>query len=147
MSTPEPSPEMSRRTLLDWIIGICSAIAGAALVGPALMYVWPVTRTGPVKTREEVGKSADWGVWQARKVSVADKPVLVVRTDRGFVALSAVCTHLGCLVEFDAAKHDIPCPCHGAIFDLGGKVVAGPPPRPLAMYAVSEADGKVYVSA
>lgn len=153
MSTSEPppppsgqGPEISRRTLLDWLIGACSAIAGVALVGPALMYLWPVTKSGPVKTREEVGKSADWGAWQARKASVAEKPVLIVRTDKGFVALSAVCPHLGCLVEFDTAKRVILCPCHGAAFDLEGHVTAGPPPRPLQAYAVSEADGKVYVS-
>jgi len=139
--------EVSRRGLLDWIIRICAAITGIALVVPALVYIWPVPRSGPVKTREEVGGESGWGVWQARKVSVNSKPVLVIRTDKEFIAFSAVCTHLGCQVEFNAVKRDIECPCHAGLFDLEGKVIGGPPPRPLPRVNVSVAEGKVYVSA
>jgi cytochrome b6-f complex iron-sulfur subunit len=146
MSAPVSESGSTRRGLLDWIIRVCVAITGLALLGPAMAYLWPVTRTGPVKVREEVGSVAGWGVWEARKVSVAEKPVLVLRTDKGFLAFSAVCTHLGCLVEFDTAKRDILCPCHGGVFDLDGRPIAGPPPRPLAAYIVSEDEGKVYVA-
>lgn len=138
--------ELTRRGLLDWIIRICSAVTAVALVVPALTYLWPVTRSGPVKTREEVGDEAGWGVWQAKKVSVGGKPVLVVRADKGFLAFSAVCTHLGCLVEFNAVKRDIECPCHAGSFDLEGRVIGGPPPRPLPLANVSVAEGKVYVA-
>lgn len=138
--------QVPRRSFLDRVIQVCGSIAGIALVGPALVYLWPVTKTGPVKTREEVGDAASWAAWTSRKVSVAGKPVLIVRTDKNFVALSAVCTHLGCLVEFDSAKRNIHCPCHAATFDLNGQVTGGPPPRPLPPYNVAEAQGKVYVS-
>lgn len=46
-------------------------------------------------------------------------------------ALSATCTHLGCQVRWDAESTHFRCPCHGGVFDMEGKVVAGPPPRPL----------------
>jgi cytochrome b6-f complex iron-sulfur subunit len=144
-SHPKP-PERTRRSLLDWVIGLFGVIFGVLVTCPALAYLWPVTKSGPVKSREEAGDAATWGPWQARKVSVGGKPAVVIKTDKGFVALSAVCTHLGCLVEFDSGKKAIQCPCHAATFDLEGHVTGGPAPRPLAMYQVSEVQGKVYVS-
>ncbi len=144
-ATTQPM-KTTRRGLVDWVIGFCGAIFGAAVTLPAVAYLWPVTRSGPVKAREEAGDVATWAPWVARKVSVGGKPVVVIRTDKGFVAMSAVCTHLGCLVEFDSVKRGIHCPCHAATFDLDGKVLGGPAPRPLPMYAVSEVQGKVFVS-
>jgi len=144
-SVPE-GPGTTRRGLIDHVIRILGSITGVGLVAPAVAYLWPATKSGPVKTREEAGTAAGWDVWQARKVSAGGKPVLVIRTDKGFTALSAVCTHLGCLVEFDSAARKVHCPCHAATFDLQGQVTGGPPPRPLPVYSVSEAQGKVYVS-
>ena len=146
MSDSHEQPTLTRRGLVDWVIYLCSSVFGAALVLPALAYLFPVTKSGPVKVREEVGDASGWGLWTGRKVSVAGKPVLVIRTDKTYLAYSAVCSHLGCLVEFNEGKRSIVCPCHAATFDLDGRVTGGPPPRPLAAYAVSEVQGKVYVS-
>jgi Rieske Fe-S protein len=59
----------------------------------------------------------------------------VVFVDRdgkdGYRALSAVCTHLGCRVQWDDSAKHFQCPCHGGIYDRAGNVVSGPPPRPL----------------
>ena len=137
----------SRRGLLDWIIGLCSAILGFLLAAPALAYLWPVTSSGPVKSRVEVGKEKEWPPWQARKVAVANKPVIIIRTDKEFVAFSAICTHLGCLVDFQADQHKVFCPCHAGTFDLKGQVVSGPPPKPLPEYKVSVVQDSVVVSA
>jgi len=46
-------------------------------------------------------------------------------------ALSATCTHLGCQVRWDTQASHFRCPCHGGVYDASGKVVGGPPPRPL----------------
>ncbi len=146
MPTQSPESTTTRRSLLDWIIWIGGAIFGAAMAFPALAYLSPIARSGPVKVREDVGDAATWKPWQARKVAVAGKPVLVIRTDKGFIAFSAVCTHLGCLVEFDTGTRKIICPCHAAGFDLQGQVTNGPPPRALAKFTVSQAQGTVYVS-
>jgi cytochrome b6-f complex iron-sulfur subunit len=55
----------------------------------------------------------------------------VVRASEGFYALSAVCTHLGCLTVFKPESGNIACPCHGSVFRRDGSVMAGPAPRPL----------------
>jgi Rieske Fe-S protein len=50
---------------------------------------------------------------------------------RNVHAFSATCTHLGCQVQWAADKKRFLCPCHGGAYDAGGRVVGGPPPRPL----------------
>jgi Rieske Fe-S protein len=57
--------------------------------------------------------------------------VFVDRDGDNYRVLSAVCTHLGCGVKWDGAAKQYKCPCHGGIYDREGKVLAGPPPRPL----------------
>jgi Rieske Fe-S protein len=56
---------------------------------------------------------------------------LVWDGDNTVHALSATCTHLGCQVGWDAQAKKFKCPCHGGVYDLTGKVLEGPPPRPL----------------
>ena len=59
-----------------------------------------------------------------------------IRTPQGFRAFSAICTHLGCIVGWDAARHQIACPCHAGFFDINGRPVAGPPRMaPYFLYA------------
>jgi len=55
----------------------------------------------------------------------------VIRRDDGFCALSAVCTHLGCVTRYRPDDAIIACPCHGSRFSLEGEVLSGPAPRPL----------------
>ncbi|MFQ5720491.1 MAG: ubiquinol-cytochrome c reductase iron-sulfur subunit [Acidobacteriota bacterium] len=57
--------------------------------------------------------------------------VFVMRTPSGFRALSAVCTHLGCVTRYRPEEQVIACPCHGSRFSLEGDVIGGPAPRPL----------------
>jgi Rieske Fe-S protein len=61
-----------------------------------------------------------------------------VKTPDGEVrALNGVCTHVECTVQYRADKGDIFCACHNGVYDLNGRNVSGPPPRPLEMYRVA----------
>jgi cytochrome b6-f complex iron-sulfur subunit len=71
--------------------------------------------------------------------------VLVKAKKGGVVALSAVCTHLGCIVQWDKDKQIFICPCHGGRFTPEGKVISGPPPKPLNTLKATVADGKITV--
>ncbi len=62
--------------------------------------------------------------------------VYLMRLANGFRALSAVCTHLGCITRFLPDEGIIACPCHGSRFNLDGEVIAGPAPRPLPWFQV-----------
>ena len=82
----------------------------------------------------------------AKDLLVMGTPAIIIHTkDKGFIALSRVCTHLGCLVNYDKARQIFICPCHGGTFDLEGNVISGPPPRPLPRYAVKVADGDIVI--
>ncbi len=71
----------------------------------------------------------------SRVISLPSEKLLVVRTAADeFVVLSAVCTHAGCTVRYDAPSDQAACPCHGSRYSLTGSVVTGPAPRSLKRY-------------
>jgi Rieske Fe-S protein len=72
-------------------------------------------------------------------------PVQVVRDGERLRAISTVCPHLGCRVRWEGDKDRFFCPCHNGVFDREGRVVSGPPPRPLDRYEVEIVDGSVYL--
>ncbi|MEZ4489722.1 MAG: Rieske (2Fe-2S) protein [Cyanobacteriota/Melainabacteria group bacterium] len=76
------------------------------------------------------------------------KPALVTHTEDGQLhAFIAICTHLGCTVQFNNEKDLIWCACHGGAYDpSSGKNVQGPPPKPLAPLKVANVDGNIVVS-
>jgi cytochrome b6-f complex iron-sulfur subunit len=57
--------------------------------------------------------------------------IYLIHTKEGFFALSAICTHLGCMTAWKPELGIIACPCHGSKFNRDGEVIAGPAPRPL----------------
>lgn len=71
-------------------------------------------------------------------VKIAERNVLVSRDERGFRALSLICTHLGCITSREADGQFV-CPCHGSRFDAEGKVTKGPAPSRLRYLEVSRA--------
>jgi len=143
MNAMEKQP--TRRGFLDWLIGLCSAAAGAALTVPGLLYLWPAARGGASED-VEVPNAPTLAPGQSAILQVRGKAVIVVREQTSFTAYSAVCTHLGCLVKWDGSRKEFLCPCHAAVFDKNGAVVSGPAPAPLPPYKVKEVGGKVYVS-
>ena len=75
-----------------------------------------------------------------------DQLVYIVRTAAGFYAVSAVCTHLGCITQWKPEGNTIACPCHGSKFQPNGKRINGPAPRSLPHYAINlTADGELQV--
>jgi cytochrome b6-f complex iron-sulfur subunit len=75
-----------------------------------------------------------------------DQQVYIVRLPDGFYAVSAVCTHLGCVTQWKPDAGMIACPCHGSKFQADGKKIEGPAPRPLPHFAISlTADGELLV--
>ncbi len=72
---------------------------------------------------------------------IEDQKVFIVRDGNSFLALSSVCTHLGCTVRTDASGTGFFCPCHGSRYRENGKNYAGPAPKPLAVYELSLGPG------
>lgn len=64
---------------------------------------------------------------------------------RNFIAMSNICTHLGCRVRWVADQNQFYCPCHNGVFAKDGSVISGPPPRPLDRYGVEIQDGHIFI--
>jgi quinol---cytochrome c reductase iron-sulfur subunit, bacillus type len=134
-------PESRRSALARIVIGgVGFLLTGlAALVGAAatprtvrtarrwrrVLSIFDLPPNQPVMAVLSERHADGW--YQTRQQRV----VFVDRQGDGYRVLSAVCTHLGCGVRWDAGAQQFKCPCHGGVYDREGRVVAGPPPRPL----------------
>jgi len=70
---------------------------------------------------------------------------IVTENGRDFIALSNICTHLGCRVRWIKDKEQFICPCHNGVFDKNGNAVSGPPPKSLNQYQVKVENDQLYV--
>ncbi len=148
MAEQEFADEPSRRRFIDWFL---ATSAGAFL----LSMLYPV---GRYLVPPPVGESAAGTVTLAIKpddlkpntgqiFKFGSRPGILVRTPAGELrAFSAVCTHLNCTVQYRPDLGHIWCACHNGHFDLNGKNIAGPPPRPLDSFAVNARGTQIVVS-
>jgi Rieske Fe-S protein len=143
---PEFWPGSRRR----WINALLSTGLGATLVSvlyPVLRYLVPPVASEPSGTEFELDvKASEIKPNSARIVPLGSKPVLLVRDSAGELkALMATCTHLDCTVQYRADRSDIWCACHNGVYDLAGRNVSGPPPRPLTSVAVNVRADKIVL--
>lgn len=131
-----------RKWLLRALSGAIS-ITVAAITYPILAYLRPRRATGALGVEMVAPYRVDQlvpdanGQWPP-PFDFGGKPCMLVKTPDGTVrAFNAVCTHLDCTVAFRQAEGDIFCNCHNGVFDLEGRNVSGPPPRPLQQYKVA----------
>ncbi len=78
-------------------------------------------------------------------VDLKGQNINVINTGDEFIALSTVCTHLGCKVHWKENAQKFYCPCHDGYFNPQGKVLKGPPPAPLSTYKVEVVHEAVYI--
>lgn len=141
---------MTRRTFFEKLVAAIYGSTALAFLVPALAYLFPNKNFG-VNSNELVDTRGDpiapAAIHEGDFVSgmLAGKPVTVFRRAGALVAVSTVCTHFGCTVAYSRAENTFQCPCHGGEYDAEGRVIAGPPPKPLARLNVQEVDGKIVL--
>jgi len=128
LSVPLSEEERARRAFLQAIGAGALTLAALGTGATAIRFLWPEVLFEP-DTRFRIGRPEDITVGTLT-VLPAQK-VFVVREATGFYAMSAVCTHLGCLAQYEREQNRILCPCHGSRFSTDGRVTQGPAPRPL----------------
>lgn len=147
MSDEKPPGPTRRDVLLD--AGLALGFAGVAgSVGyPVIAYLQPPA-TRDREANQVVAARVDeippngWKIFR-----FGTKPGLLVRTASGeYRAFSAKCTHLDCIVQYRPEDQVILCACHRGLYDLTGRNVSGPPPRPLEAYEVRVQGQDVVVS-
>lgn len=156
MSAEEQVDRRQFLSTLTWAIG---ALLGAGLGIPAVAYIigpalqredtqeWvPLGPTAKVELgtptlfRTDIERRAGW-ITNVDELSV----YLLTEDGRDFVAMSNVCTHLGCRVRWIADQSQFFCPCHNGVFAKDGSVVSGPPPRPLDRFETKVEEGQVFI--
>jgi cytochrome b6-f complex iron-sulfur subunit len=136
---PDGSFDSGRRRIVNWFLG--TAVGGliAAVVYPVIRFVSPPDVAEAATDQVEAGRIDDPEFrdkgFKIIRFGVA--PVIVIRVaDDDVRAFSATCTHLACIVEYQKDQSRIWCNCHNGEYDLHGKNVGGPPPKPLTPYTV-----------
>ncbi|MBE7560445.1 Rieske 2Fe-2S domain-containing protein [bacterium] len=141
-------PRPSRRGFLDLFIagGFLSWLG--MVVYPIIAYLTPPRDTEAKATSAKVPKPvSEFPPNSSLIFAFGGDPALVVRSPAGtFTAFYATCTHLDCTVQYRADQGVIWCACHNGKYDLAGKNVSGPPPRPLAPLQVHVRGDEIYVS-
>jgi len=141
---------MTRRNLFEKFVGGLFGGTALAFFAPALAFLFPNKNFGATgrdftEANGQPISAASIPEDGARAGMLGGKPAVVLRRSGEWVAFSAVCSHLGCVVAFNASEKVFLCPCHGGKYDAEGKVIAGPPPQPLERIAIKVADDKIVL--
>ncbi len=141
-ATPDPK-EVTRREFLNELTIGGMGIAGLGGIALTYQYLSPNVLFEPSTTF----RAGNPDLYPANSVTfLQEQQVYIVRTGDGFFAVSAICTHLGCVTQWKPEANMIACPCHGSKFEPNGKKIEGPAPRPLPHFSVTlTADGELLV--
>jgi cytochrome b6-f complex iron-sulfur subunit len=137
----------SRRDFLKWLSGGFLGLWALGGAGALAAYLSSPNK-GESSTERivSIGRLDDLHVGEARLVRHGVEPFYVLRTEAmNVVAMSAVCTHMRCILNYDRERKGLACPCHDGRFDLNGNPLSGPPRRVLPRYEVSIRAGEVFV--
>jgi len=140
-------PQESKRSFLKFILsGGLAALAGSILY-PIFAYLKPPKEAEVEVSSVKAGKLSELEKDSGKIIKFGTKPVILVRTANDEVrAFSATCTHLDCTVQYKKEMGLIWCACHNGKYDLNGRNVAGPPPRPLDEYRVVVQGEEILIS-
>jgi len=128
--------------------GIC---LGGVATGALAAIIYPLFRyLAPRQTESSAGKVViplkDVPDGEAKFFEFAGSSAVLVKKRGGdLVAFSAVCTHLGCIVQWEKDKQDFLCPCHAGHYTADGAVISGPPPKPLTKLPFTVANGAITI--
>lgn len=134
------------------------AAAGAAGVCYAAALAYPIYRylASPAEMAASASAITEVTLKDAQKLPAgsvlmfkfgSSPAMLIHHQDGSWVALTAVCTHLGCTVQYEPQMNRIHCACHGGVYDpRTGANISGPPPKPLKLFKVSVNEADVLVS-
>ena len=136
-----------RRSFLGWILGGGFAASIFSFLYPAFRFMDPPPVPEASTNEVTAGKVQDLRPNSGKIVKFGSRPALLVRvSDSEWRAFSAICTHLNCTVQYQDSTQQIWCACHNGFYDMNGKVVSGPPPRPLEEFAVHVRGDEIVIS-
>jgi Rieske Fe-S protein len=137
---------VARRNWLLRCLEAAITMTAGAIFYPVVRFLRPraATRSGALEIvapyRMDQLKADAEGRWPP-PFDFGGKPCLLILVDGEPKALNAICSHLDCTVEYRPLQGDIFCNCHNGVYDLNGRNISGPPPRPLELYKAVKGKG------
>ena len=139
------SPD-GRRSFLSILLGGGFVSLTGSIFYPIWRFVFPPSHVPVAEDLVDVVAGDEILPNSAKLFSLGGEPAILVRTPQGdFRAFTATCTHLACTVQYRSDLAHIWCACHDGHFDLTGRNVGGPPPRPLTPLQARIREGVVVV--
>lgn len=138
---------MDRRKFLNYLIG--GGLLGwlGSVFYPLFSYLKPPKVPEANVNSIKAGLAADFPANSAQIVKFGRKPLILIKTETNeFRAFAATCTHLDCIVQYRTDTKQIWCACHNGIYDLRGRNVSGPPPKPLDEFSVNVINDEIIIS-
>lgn len=136
----------SRRDFIDWLLGSWLAGVFGSVIYPISRYLVPPEIPEAAPQSVVAGKTAEIPPNSGKIVAFGTTPVIVLRTTGGELrAFAATCTHLSCTVQYRPDIERIWCACHNGHYDLTGRNIEGPPPRPLDRFDVAVNGDEVVI--
>jgi cytochrome b6-f complex iron-sulfur subunit len=138
---------LPRRGFVELLLGTGFLATLATFVYPVLRYFVPPKAVDLGGDSVVAAKVGDLKPNSGKIFRFGSRPGLLVLTADGqYKAMSAVCTHLSCTVQYRPELKEVWCACHNGKYGLDGRNISGPPPRPLQAYDVQVRGEEIYVS-
>ncbi len=142
-----PRVQPQRRRLVEILLGGGLLASVVSFLYPVLRYLVPPAVPDLGGDEVVAGKVGELKPNGSKIFRFGNRPGLLLLTAEGeYRALSATCTHLSCTVQYRNDLHQVWCACHNGLYDLNGRNVAGPPPRPLEVFQVHVRGDEVVVT-
>jgi Rieske Fe-S protein len=136
-----------RRNFLKYLLSGGLLGLAASIIYPIIAYLKPPAQREVEVSSVKAGKIDDFQKESGKIIKFGSKPVILIRTSKDdFKAYSAICTHLDCTVQYRKDMGVIWCACHNGKYDLNGRNISGPPPRPLEEYRVIVQKDEIFIS-
>ncbi len=140
------STKKKRREFLNVLLGGGLIAWIGSLLFPVFKFLEPPPVDEVKVSSVKIGNVDDMEKDSGKIIKFGNKPVIVIRKINGdYIAFSAECTHLDCIVQYRKDYGQIYCACHNGRYDLNGRVASGPPPAPLKKYGIAIKDNEVIV--
>jgi cytochrome b6-f complex iron-sulfur subunit len=148
MQTEETAPaQPERRRLVEMLLGSGLLATIVSFVYPVLRYLVPPAVPDLGGDEVVACKVGELKANSSKIFRFGSRPGLLLLSAEGeYRAMSATCTHLSCTVQYRKDVHQVWCACHNGFYDLNGRNVSGPPPRPLEIYQVHLRGDEVVVN-
>jgi cytochrome b6-f complex iron-sulfur subunit len=138
---------MNRRVFTEWLLRITGISVAGSIVYPIIRFFKPPKVIEATTTTVEAATVTELPVYGWKIFRFGTRPGILLRiSEDEYRAFAATCTHLDCIVQYRDDKRMIWCACHNGLFDLSGRNVSGPPPRPLEAYRTNIIGDRIYVS-